>query len=771
LLEKIINIDNIGVIKKGVAKALTLEKVTLIYSDNARGKSTFASLMNACSTGNAAELIRRKTVGAKDEQKVNFRFVNPTESFNTEFDGKNWTGGRPKIEVFNQDFVQKNVYTSGGVTPDHRSSLLELALGDAAVLQRLEYQKQTEAQRATAGKVSAAEAALTGYRGALTVDQFIALAEINDLDDQINSLDRQIAEANSSAQTLLKPEFRLITSPQFDLRDFVGLMEGKFEQIQDGAEELVRSHLAKHKGVETERWISEGLTHKTESDCPFCGQETSELELLSAYKIYFNQTYKDYLAKVQTMKSLVAECIPNNSFSDWNEIIAFNNGALTSWSGILDFKLPTVEITKHQVVIEQAQQILLKIAEQKIAKPLDAIPIEVMDGALEMLNSFQSVVDDFNSQIQVINQSIAKYKSSIAASDIHALSAQKTRLLLHKVRYDPKVRPLIKNIESARGDYKIAEKAKNEAKAELDALMTSLLNGFQTNINEWLLSFGAQFRIRQLVPTYIGGGVRGQYVIEVRGARVTVGPGEPGDLSFHEALSEGDKRTLAFAFFLAKLFANPNRAATTVVLDDVFTSLDHHRRHNSIDAVVRMINECSQVIALGHDAHFLRELRKRVKRKHGCNILELCLHHDEYNYSLVREFDLDEFCASDYYKNFIIAEEFVTGVLPPERRLDAAIALRPLIEGHLHRCFPKRFKEGQTVGEMLDAIRNANENNPLISLLPILDDLVTLNDFAASYHHDTSGGHPRTDINVSELQHFATGALKFIQTGKLWKNA
>lgn len=768
MLEKVISIENIGVIRNGVPNALNLDKVTLIYSDNARGKSTFASLMNACASSNSTELIKRKTIGAKTDQKVIFRFKAPSGDFNAEFNGKAWAGGSPNLQVFNQDFVERNVYTNAGVTPDQRASLLELALGDAAVTQRSEFQKQTEIQRAIAIKVSAAEATLTGYRGALTVDQFIALPEIKDVDAQIQSLDKQIADANGSVQMLSKPEFKEITSPQFDLEEFKTLMVTKFEQLQDGAEELVKKHFSEHIGAETERWVSEGLLHKPEPNCPFCGQETQGLELLSAYKVYFNQAYKEHLSKVQTMKSLVTECIPSSSLSNWNGIFAFNNGALGSWVGILDFTLPSVDMKQSQVIIEQTQQLLLKIAEQKIAKPLDAIPVESIKDALDKLNTLSSLVEDFNAKIQVINQEIADFKNTLAASDLHALSSKKTKLLLHKVSHETKVRQFIKNIESARADYKVAETAKNDAKAKLEGLMATLLSEFQKSINEWLVRFGAQFSIQQLEHTYLGGGVRGQYVIEVRGAKVNVGPGAPGELSFHEALSEGDKRTLAFAFFLAKLFANPNLANTTVVLDDVFTSLDHHRRHNTADAVVKMAQECSQVIALGHDAHFLRELRKRVKRKQVCNTLELCLHRDVDNYSLLREFDLDEFCASDYYKNYIITEQFVTGALSPEKLLDAAKAIRPLIEGHLHRCFPKRFKDGQTVGEMLDIVRNANGHNPLVALQPTLGNLVTLNDFAAAYHHDTSGGHPRTDINDAELMHFATGALKFIQSGKLW---
>ncbi|MBY0410393.1 MAG: AAA family ATPase, partial [Burkholderiaceae bacterium] len=305
---------------------------------------------------------------------------------------------------------------------------------------------------------------------------------------------------------------------------------------------------------------------------------------------------------------------------------------------------------------------------------------------------------------------------------------------------------------------------KDAAKQQLDILMVGLLTDFQSIINGWLVQFGAPFQLKELKHTYAGGGgVRSQYVIEVRGAEVAVGPTAPGELTFHSALSEGDKRTLAFAFFLAKIFKDPNRAHATVVLDDVFTSLDHHRRHNTINAAVQVANECAQVIALGHDAHFLRELRKRSENKKVGDTLELFLQRDAHNYSLLANFDLDEFCASDYYKHYVLVEQFIIGSLLPNQFLNVAIALRPLVEGHLHKSFPKRFKEGQTVGQMLDVVKNATGNNPLVGLQLLLDEFTTFNDYAAAYHHDTSGSHPRVDTNETELLHFAKGAMRFIQ--------
>jgi hypothetical protein len=90
-------------------------------------------LLYACASANAPELTNRKTVGAQSDQKILLRFKAPAGYFNAQFDGKTWAGQQPNSHSFNQDFVERNGYTSSGVTPDQRASLLDLSLGDAAV--------------------------------------------------------------------------------------------------------------------------------------------------------------------------------------------------------------------------------------------------------------------------------------------------------------------------------------------------------------------------------------------------------------------------------------------------------------------------------------------------------------------------------------------------------------------------------------------------------------------------------------------------------------
>jgi wobble nucleotide-excising tRNase len=765
MLEKVICIDNVGVIKKGAPKAVDLRKVTLIYADNARGKSTLSSLLLACSGANVQDIVSRKTVGATTAQNIVLRFNPPDggSAFNSEFDGVAWKGAKPNLHVFNQAFVERNVFASTGVLPEQREALLTLALGDAAVGERTRFEQQAALQKDRAGKVSAAEGALVGFRDNHTVDQFIALTPLVDVDQQLAEIDKQISEARAANQIANRPEFKAVAVPAFSFAGLAEIVVSSFESLAVKAEEVAKAHFAKHKGSSTERWVSEGLGHEPDDECPFCGQQTGALELLKAYKAYFDGSYSDHLARIYSFREGVTNRLGDSQLAFWTATHEFNQGLLSVWAESIGItEVPTLDFAKAVKKLESVKAELLMLVDAKERSPLTALDPEPLALAMIELDAVISMAKSYNDEVTKLNEQVVAYKAKLAKPDIATLTAKRSQVLIRKRRYDVKTVALVDEVTKARADYKAAETAKDAARAELDKLMTDTLAKFQQAINDWLIKFATPFQLDQLAPIYKGGGLRSEYVLKVRGATVNVGPGGGGELSFHSALSEGDKRTLAFAFFLAKLFADPNRAGATVVLDDVFTSLDKHRRHNTVEAVLKMVNECAQVITLGHDAHFLRELKKRVGKKKLGTPVELALHRDAQDYSFLDGFDLDDYCSSDYYKHYVLVERFVNAE-PCGSLLEVAKSLRLLVEGHMHRCFPKRFKEGQTVGEMLELVKNATAPNPLVKLQSLHHELVNFNDFAAAFHHDTSGGYARTEVNEAELLPFAKGALGFIQ--------
>lgn len=505
------------------------------------------------------------------------------------------------------------------------------------------------------------------------------------------------------------------------------------------------------------------MGHQPDDECPFCGQQTSDLELLKAYKAYFDGSYSEHLAQISTLREGVISRLGSKQLPAWTDASEFNNGLVSVWTESLGLgDLPALDFANAVKTLNAVKTKLLILVNAKEHSPLTTLDPSPFALALIELEAIVAMAQSYNADVAKLNEKVAAFKAKLAKPDIAGLTTKRAQLVIRKSRFDAATIDLVDRVKALRADHKKAEKAKDDARVELDKLMAETLAKFQQATNAWLIKFDAPFHLEQLASTHSGGGLRSEYLLRVRGAAVNIGPGSGRELSFHSALSEGDKRTLAFAFFLAKLFADPNRVGTAVVLDDVFTSLDKHRRHNTVEAVLKMAAECSQVIALGHDAYFLREVKKRVVKKKLGTVVELALHRDAHNYSFLDAFDLDDYCSSDYYKHYVLVERFVNAE-PCGKLLEVAKSLRVLVEGHLHRCFPKKFKEGQTVGEMLDLVKNATAPNPLVRLQSLHADLVNFNEFAAAFHHETSGGYPRTEVNEAELLSFARGALGFIQ--------
>lgn len=770
MLEKVISIDNVGIFKKGAPKAVALEKIALVYADNARGKSTLSSLLLACAGAEAKDVVGRKTLGAAGPQKVVLRFnpANGSGAFNAEFDGVTWNASRPHLHVFNQAFVDRNVFASTGVLPEHREALMTLALGDAAVTERTNFEQQSTAQRECAGRVSAAEGALQGFRGSFTLDQYLALEPVLNVDEQIASVDRQAAEARAADRIKQRSAFRELAEPIVNLDAVTEILQGSFSTAALAAERRVNEHFAKHNPKAVERWVAAGLEHVPDEECPFCGQSTKRLPLIEAYREYFDEAYRTHTQAVKGLRDVILNALKPSLPASWRATLQFNEGLHEVWAESVETKdVPALDLAGIEAQFEAMKARLLELGEQKERQPLVAMGAEPVSHEVQEWRRIVDVWNTYNAAIQAINQRISAYQAGLAQHNVIELLAKRGRLTANQARHEPQTVALVDAVNKARAEYKTAEAAKDGARAALDKLMAATLATFQGAINDWLVRFGAPFQLAELAPTYKGGGLRSEYVLKMRGATVNVGPGAASELSFHAALSEGDKRTLAFAFFLARLFADPTRKQATVVLDDVFTSLDKHRRHSTIHAVLRMVEECAQVIALAHDAHFLRDIKKWATKKKLSAPTELELARDADDYSYIGRFDLDEYCASEYYKHYSIVERFVNAD-PAASLIEVAKALRLLVEGHMHRCFPEKFAEGQTVGDMLGLVKGAVAPSPLIKLQGLHGDLVKFNDYAAAFHHDTSGGFTRTDVNATELLMFAKSALDFIHVRQLW---
>jgi wobble nucleotide-excising tRNase len=332
----------------------------------------------------------------------------------------------------------------------------------------------------------------------------------------------------------------------------------------------------------------------------------------------------------------------------------------------------------------------------------------------------------------------------------------------------PEVVKLITEYKTTEIDKGKLSTEKGQTRTQLDTLMIETLKLYETKINVLLKQFGAEFEIVQLdEPSYLGTGEpRTNYALKMRnkiislGSRTDIGSA----CCFGTSLSEADKRTLAFAFFMARLQIDPNLHDKTIILDDPISSLDRRRRKKSRYLMVDLAQKCHQMIILSHDPYFLRELCECLIKVKPTPINPTIMQIDcaKDNYSAFKiNCCLDDICESDYYRHHKIVSHFVDGESGVDSR-DIAKAIRPLLEGYYRRRFPCRILKTYTLGKIIREIRNAVDDDILMNLKRILPELSEICEYADPYMHDTNSDADTQPIDDGELRTIAVRSLDLI---------
>lgn len=313
MLEKILKLEGVGLFANPLAKAVELKQATLIYADNGRGKSTLSAVLRACGAADAHAMAARATIGGTGATRAQLRFKLPTGGTNVTFDGGVWDAAVPSLMVFDQVFIERNVYAGGEVQADHHQSLLDFALGTAAVAKKKEVDDAHEAMTAATKARTTAEGKLQGYRGTMSVAAFLALPEEQEADAKIADYETRITNANSATTLSQRAALKLLTLPKVEFNEFEAVLKSSFKQMHENAGALVKAHLHSHGGSDEERWIGDGQRFLKDDNCPFCGQSTKGLDIIEAYRTFFNAEYNAHNNRIRALPSLARRSLSDGT--------------------------------------------------------------------------------------------------------------------------------------------------------------------------------------------------------------------------------------------------------------------------------------------------------------------------------------------------------------------------------------------------------------------------------------------------------------------------
>ena len=744
------------------ATNVALTPLTLIYAENGRGKTTLAAVLRSLATGSPIPITERRRLAAAHPPYVVIECTGgPPAAI---FENGGWNRTLPVLVIFDDAFVDKNVYSGLSVEPDHRQHLHELILGETGVALNRALQEAVDQVEDSGRELRAkADAIPADKRGPFGVDQFCALAPRDDIETAILATERNLAAARHRNSVAIRVGFDLIDPPEFVGDELIQVLGTTVETLDARANARVQEHLAT-LDVGGEAWVSEGMRRlavgEDDPHCPFCAQGLIGSPVIAHYRAYFGAEYAQLQASIADYLDWLDGSFGGDElagferdFRTWVETRQF-------WSNFSEVAEISIDTSAFAQAWTNARDAVRDLVLRKKASPLDSLPVSdaAQIAIVEYAMQRQWVVA-MSDALQASNFGIAVVKERAAVQNTAALAVDLAMQEATRARFTPEFSAACEEYLAARIAKTAAEQRRDDARSALDNHRQTIFQTFQSAINIYLQRFNAGFRLDRVTSVNTRGGSSCTYNVLINNQPIAIGPKEiSGEPSFRTSLSAGDRNTLALAFFFASLDQDVELADKIVVIDDPITSLDEHRSLATVQEIRRLATRAGQVIVLSHDKPFLCRVWQNADRN-SRTALELVRDGDG---STIRPWDVNADLVTEHDLRHATFMSFL-GSAAHDNKRQVAEALRPHLEAFLRVAYPGEFPPGTLLGPFRTLCEQRLSANREILGQRDIDELRELTEYANLFHHNTNLSWQTVRINDAELLGFVRRVLDFVR--------
>ena len=737
---------------------IALTPFSLVYGENARGKTTLSAILRSLETGEDKFVTERSRIGAQNPPHI----VLDHTAGQCVFQKGSWTQTVPNIVIFDDAFVSANVCSGIELQTAHRQNLHELILGSQGVELNDALQCQVERiERHITTLRNLADAIPATAHGPYEVDAYCNLNVDPNIDAKIREAEQRVAAAGSADAIRQRLRFQEIGLPDFDVEGISEVLGRGLADLENAAAERVRTHIAK-LGQGGEGWVSDGMARIARVSegligevCPFCTQDIDSNDLIAHYRAYYSRTYEDLKTDIRQLVVVV-----NNAHAG-DIPAAFERDVRTAVQGREFWKdfveLPAIEIDTAAIARQwnAARESILEQLRAKAAAPLE--PMALTAETRQAIQLYRTCIADvaaLSERFLEYNDRLDIVKEQAAGGDLAVLDHDLAKLKAQKARFDPAVARHCEAYLAEKAAKEPTEWQRTQARAALTQYRTGIFSAYEETINDYLGRFGASFRLGKVQPINTRAGSSASYCVVINGQNVNVTADEGP--SFRNTLSSGDRNTLALAFFFVSLEQEPNLANKIVVIDDPMTSLDEHRTLRTCEEIKAMAGRVQQMIVLSHSKSFLCNLWEQADK----NITTTMRINRVGDGSEISMWDVRNDSISEHDKRHELVQAYIHAA-DPDRERQVAEALRPILEAFMRVAFPEYFPPGVLLGRF---IRLCEQRlGGINKILPAGDvaELKALVEYSNQFHHDPNPAWQTAVINDAELADFAQRTLIF----------
>jgi wobble nucleotide-excising tRNase len=764
MINKLQLLRNIGLFDSvSVGANISLAPLTLVYAENGRGKTTLAAILRSLATGDPVPIRERRRLAALQPPHVVLDCDGgPPPAM---FQNNAWNRTVPNMTVFDDVFVDQNVYSGLAVGPGHRQNLHELILGAQAVVLNQQLQEIVERIEAHNSELRNKAAAIpAAERDTLSVDDFCALPSRADIEAALQVSERNLAAAREQDPVRNASLFETLSLPTFDVPGIDRILREDLPSLDTVAAARVQAHLAS-LGAGGETWIAEGMRrvpppdpNTTAATCPFCAQDLAGSLVISHYRAFFSAAYTDLKRRASESLAQINRTHGGDLPAAFERAVRVAVERRQFWSQFSDVPELSVDTATIARDWRAAREGVVSTLTAKQAAPLERMTLpQEARAALAAYEAHRQEIVTLNVALQQANGAIRVVKEQAAVANPAAIMADLSRLKAVKARHTPVTAALCDDYLAAKAAKAVTEQLRDQARAGLDQYRANVFPGYQTAVNLYLQKFNAGFRLDSVTYANTRGGPACSYNVIINNTPVPIA-GEtpsPGEPSFRNTLSAGDRNTLALAFFFACLDQDPGLATKVVVIDDPISSLDEHRSLTTVQEMRRLAERAGQVIVLSHTKTFLCRLWEDADLTARA-ALEVSR---EGAGSTLRVWDVSQDCITEHDRRHALLREYARTSTPNNR--EVARAIRPVLEAFLRVAYPEHFPPGMLLGPFRARCEQRVGTPQEILNAQDTQDLRDLIEYANRFHHDTNAAWETEVINDGELRGFVTRALSF----------
>lgn len=709
-IKRIHKITGIGVFanfKSGGIIPFGDDNITLIYGENTVGKTTLVDIFRSVCEDESKYILDRITIpdGNINNQKIQFSVFDEGKEKNISYEKGEWKNNllEDRIYVFDQKFIQDNIFEGIKQTRDNKTNFTNLVLGSDGVEISKEIEKKKEEFSKYSQKLSQASPDFVRHLPETEIIEFCQL-KINrgteELEQEKTSLTRDINKLQKintfkslqSPRKINKNEIVALTLEE----KLKKIAESEYDQTASTAVSAIKEELEK---LQKTHWVEEGVIISDDKNCPFCNQSLTPVrDRIDTYKKIFDTQFSNYKNNLLSEESEVTNIIDSFSSStvsynmrarikllrNYEEYVAWPDNIIYDFDTLIQ-ETEDTELNYNSEIIE-----VKKKAKTFIDEKNKDIHIALEAPNIDKLKKYEANLlkntETFNSALEKYSAYIEKTAEKLKGLDVESVKKQLAAKTASIAELDRQINRINQNTQCEEYLKIISERdgLRNEIKTKQEKLkkeQTTFLDEKFKAINDWFERLGSRDFGLNYKPSLKGNKPTCDLTVKYKNQEIESD-------NFKTVFSESDRRNLALSIFLACA----EDETKILVLDDPVVSFDNNRISMAVKIIKELAQKFPQIVITTHYKPLIVEF---VDQKTNLKYIELIK--SQTGSQMVLS-DCSEVGLSDYEQLYIKIRNFIDG---NNEAVCDKTDLRIFLENHINIWFQPYINREEPLHERI----------------------------------------------------------------------